>query len=666
MPAPHPRRPQLVRLERHELGPRVHVVGRRIHEWHAGAALVLAGIAAAVAGARLPAHGAVALTLIGAYLVAKDWRDLLPGTRDTGAWGVGLHRPPRALRPTDRGDWLPALSAGLAAAVGVLNVLNAASSELPARLQSVSLSAPQDLLVGAPVLALPAGLALIGAAAFLQRRRLRAQRVAVVLLVLLGAFSLARGLDVPGAALSWSLAALLIWGRAAFRVGHDPGSVQAGLLRGGAALVTALASALILVAASAHWVTPEPTAAQVLREAAGLLTLTGGPLSFHGPVQWIPGLLGLAGTLTFALSAWWLLRPSALPSVIGSGVERATSIVKAHGDDTLSYFKLRQDLSRRFSDDGDAFVAYRVVHGTLVLQGDPVGPPASLPALLADVCRFADRRGLKVACVGAGEQFCELAKDAGLRSFYVGDEAIVDTATFTLEGKRIKKVRQATHRLGKAGYTVAAHTLGDLTAVQLDELEQISDRWRDGAPERGFSMAMDSLRNPLVRETLVVVAYDADDRARGFLHIVPSSGRGSLSLSLMRRDRDTPNGLIDLLIVRAIELARDRGVAEISLNFAAFARLLHSPASARDRLLARIVRWGNPWFQIESLYSFNAKFMPRWEPRFLLYDGPAGLPRAAIAALQAEGQLPQPAWVARRRETRALAGSVLRPVPLLR
>ena len=630
------------------LGPRVHVAGRRIHEWHAGAALLLAGIATAIRGASLPLHGTVALVLIGAYLVAKDWRDLVPGKRDTGAWGIGLHRPPLALRPAHRADWLPGVAAALAALIGALNVLTALAWELPARLRSVSLSAPQELLVGIPTLTLPAGLALIGAAVFLQRRRRRALHVTVGLLAVLGTLSMVRGFDVLETTLSWALAALLLWGREAFRVDHDTGAVPAALRRCATVIAGACAAAVVIVAAAAHWTSPDPTGAQVLREAAGLLTLTGGPLTFSGPATWIPGLLGLVGTATCAISAWWLVRPRATTPV-GAGLGRAASIVRIHGGDTLSYFKLRQDLSRRFSQDGSAFVAYRVEHGTLLLQGDPVGPAQALPGLLADVCRFADRHGLKVACVGAGEQFRELARGAGLRSFYVGDEAIVETASFTLEGKQIKKVRQATHRLQKAGYTVAAHTVSDLTGAQLERLEVLSDRWRDGAPERGFSMAMDSLRNPLVRDTLVVVAYDADGHARGFLHFVPSFGRGALSLSLMRRDRDTPNGLIDFLVVRAIELARERGVDEVSMNFAAFARVLHSPQGRRDQILARVVRWGNPWFQIESLYSFNAKFMPRWEPRFLLYDGAAGLPRAAIAALQAEGQLPQPAWVTRRR-----------------
>ncbi len=80
----------------------------------------------------------------------------------------------------------------------------------------------------------------------------------------------------------------------------------------------------------------------------------------------------------------------------------------------------------------------------------------------------------------------------------------------------------------------------------------------------------------------------------------------------------------------------------MSLNFAAFAKWMHSPEKRYERVLGKLVALGNPFFQIESLYRFNAKFFPRWEPRYLVYEGALGLPRAGIAAMWAEGQLPKP------------------------
>jgi lysyl-tRNA synthetase class 2 len=124
---------------------------------------------------------------------------------------------------------------------------------------------------------------------------------------------------------------------------------------------------------------------------------------------------------------------------------------------------------------------------------------------------------------------------------------------------------------------------------------------------------------------------------------VPCFGRPTVSLSFMRRDPETPNGLTEFLVCSAVELLRDRGLEEMSLNFATFAKYMHSPATPIERLLGWTAAKFNPYFQIESLYRFNAKFFPRWEPRYLVYQGALGLPRAGLAAAWAEGQVWKPA-----------------------
>lgn len=628
---------RLFRLERHQLGPRVHVLGCRVHEWHAGLAIAVSAVALLLAGV-VNVTAAAVTGAVGGYLVAKDWRDLLPGTRDSGAWSVGLHRPPQPLRPAHRAAWLPSLSGWLVAAVGAINVASALTPELPGRLRLIAAAVPAELVLGAHALTLSTGLALLAVAAFLRRRRQRAAHLAIGLLLLVGGLDLVKGLDVEEALLSWALAGLLLWGRGAFLVRPDgrPLTVarQIAVTAGGA-----LAGAATLVTAGA-WATGSLSPGTAARETGALLSLNAGPLLFHGALASVPLLVGVIAVAAVLRIATLALRPLRAVQTPCARTEQAAQVVSAHGQDTLSFFKLRSDLPRHFSADGRAFAAYKIQGGVMLLAGDPVGPADALPGLLMEICAYADAHGLRVGAVGASEAFADLARQAGLHRFYLGDEAIVDTATFSLVGKPIKKVRQAVSRVTAAGYTAEAVSLRDTDAATLAALEGISARWRDGAQERGFSMAMDSLSNPLLADTVLVVARDADGTPRGFLHFVPSDGSHGLSLSSMRRDRDTPNGLTDYLIVRSIELAKARGVRELSLNFAAFARVMQAPSGPLDRSLARVMRWANPYFQIESLYRFNAKFFPRWQPRYLLFESIATLPRTALAAMWAEGQLP--------------------------
>src|SRR5439155_11371603 len=210
--------------------------------------------------------------------------------------------------------------------------------------------------------------------------------------------------------------------------------------------------------------------------------------------------------------------------------------------------------------------------------------------------------GLHITAIGASSQLVPLWRAIGMHALYIGDEAIVAMRDFSLEGRAIRKVRQSVHRLVKAGYSAQIARLAELDRDTLAELDAVSARWLGQGRERGFAMTLDALG----RDGVVVIARDAQDAARGFLHFVPAHRRPALSLSFMRRDRSTPNGLMEFLVVRAIEELRRAGIEELSLNFVMFGRLFERP------LLRRLIRALSRWFQIESLYRFTVKFGPRW------------------------------------------------------
>ena len=99
---------------------------------------------------------------------------------------------------------------------------------------------------------------------------------------------------------------------------------------------------------------------------------------------------------------------------------------------------------------------------------------------------------------------------------------------------------------------------------------------------------------------------------------MPAYGRDfGYTLDLMRHDPDAPNGMTEFLISNAAAALRERGVIRLSMNFAAWGRLLDPECSTRptQRFATWWIRKLNPFFQIESLRSFNQKFDPEWLPR---------------------------------------------------
>jgi lysyl-tRNA synthetase class 2 len=227
----------------------------------------------------------------------------------------------------------------------------------------------------------------------------------------------------------------------------------------------------------------------------------------------------------------------------------------------------------------------------------------------------------------------------------MGSEAVVDPQCFSLEGRRVRKVRQSVARIHRRGWSVDVVDARELEPEALEALAAIERSWRAAQPRVvGFAMTLG--RQWSAGEDaggLCVMARNPSGELRAFLHFVRYES--GLSLDVMRRLGEEPNGLNEAMVVAALEYARAAGLREVSLNFAGCAHLVapHERPTLRCRLARLALRRVHGRFQLERLMRFNEKFFPTWRPRYLVYAGRARLPLAALRVLQAEGYLRAPA-----------------------
>jgi lysyl-tRNA synthetase, class II len=493
-------------------------------------------------------------------------------------------------------------------------------------------------------LVVPLAIALMVTARSLARGSRRGWQLAMVQLTVLLALHIERGFD-DGALVTGLAVVALLARRADFRGRADPSSKRRAL-----AHATVVVSAVVFYGLVTLWVNrlmaDQPYtlgfALRVTGRALAGLSF-GGAHHLNGPVaDWFPlsvFLLGAGGTVAVLLEwlAPWryrLLRRD-------DEVVVARRLVTTFGVDTLAPFALRDDKSYFFSTDGMAVLAYRVVNGVAIVAGDPIGRPGASERVVRSFLDFAHERGWRVAVLGASRSALDFYRSLGMRALYHGDEAVVDTASFSLDGRPIRKVRQSVHRLERAGFTARILRARDADASLRAELEDIARTWRGKAPERGFVMTLDSFFGNR-DDSVFVVGLDSNQRARGFLHFAVCGPGSALSLSSMPRTPDVPNGFMEWLICTSIDWARDRGFARVSLNFSPFAALLAPDAelSVGQRVQAATLRRMKPWFQLDNLLLFNRKFFPSWQQRFVVYERRRDLPRVGIAALAVEAYLP--------------------------
>lgn len=321
---------------------------------------------------------------------------------------------------------------------------------------------------------------------------------------------------------------------------------------------------------------------------------------------------------------------------------RAAAIVAEHARDSLDPFALREDKSFFFTEGG--LIAYRTLGATAIVAGDPVGPPGAAATILAGFNAYAAQRGWTVVMTGASTRFLEDYRRLGFQTLRIGEEALVDPQTFTLEGRAIRKVRQSVTRLSRLGWSIDLARGGQLSAATMQQAGRLESDWRaEQARLHGFAMTLGRLwgADEDVR-SLYVLAREPGGELRAFLRFAEYE-RG-LSLDVMRRAPGTPNGLNEAMVVAALVHARDQRLAAVSLNFAGFAHVMGTEPLPTWR--QRVARWllnrAHGRFQLERLVHFNDKFGPRWEPRHLVYTGRVSLPAAALRVLQAEAYVRPP------------------------
>ncbi|MFF4701880.1 phosphatidylglycerol lysyltransferase domain-containing protein [Streptomyces sp. NPDC001288] len=449
-------------------------------------------------------------------------------------------------------------------------------------------------------------------------------------------------------ALTAAFVAALLAGRREFYAKGDRANprLAATVAVGGGLLASLLAALLVTVTNQAPHAARSTFTERWHYGTLRLVSVSADPSRFPyiAPPNWVNVSVNVLSTLLVLAVLYAAFRSRrAVDPLTEDDEKRLRELLERHGErDSLGYFALRREKSVVWSPTGKAAVAYRVVGGVSLASGDPIGDPEAWPGAIVPWLEEARAHGWIPAVMGASEEAGTVYARHGLDALELGDEAIVEVAEFTLEGRAMRTVRQAHNRVGRAGYSVRIRRHEDIPADEMAHLLRRADDWRDGATERGFSMALGRLGDGRDGRCVMLECTDGDGRLRALLSFVPW-GPGGLSLDLMRRDRDSDNGLMEFMVIELLRRAREIRITQVSLNFAMFrsvfergARLGAGPVL---RLWRSLLSFFSRWWQIESLYRANAKYRPIWEPRFLLFEKTADLPRIGLASARAEGFL---------------------------
>ena len=289
--------------------------------------------------------------------------------------------------------------------------------------------------------------------------------------------------------------------------------------------------------------------------------------------------------------------------------------------------------------DGKVLLGYREISGVAIGVGDPVGEPGTEQQALGDFVTTCERNGWTPVLLAASHSTATEAQRFGFASVAIGEEAVVDLQGFNTAGKERAKLRQNTHRAERDGVVVTHYDAAHRSATVDAQLAEISNEWLKlkHGPELGFTLGRLDLGSFDLYETWIAVVAG---RVVAFTTWLPYLDGKAMILDLVRRRADSPVGTMEIVILRALEAFRDRGMKEASLNGIPLASVDRATnvdsmidETTDDSRLTEALRWlydhGGAVYEAKNLFRFKSKFAPRWEPMYLVYPESANLARIA-------------------------------------
>jgi phosphatidylglycerol lysyltransferase len=308
-----------------------------------------------------------------------------------------------------------------------------------------------------------------------------------------------------------------------------------------------------------------------------------------------------------------------------AGVEKAAPIITSSAR-TYPNIGFLGDKCFLFSETGNSFIMYGIHGRSWIALGDPVGAEEEKEELIWQYRELVDRHDGLTVFYDVCRENLHLYMDLGLTMQKIGEDALVDLSSFTLEGGSHKKLRNLVNKMRKEGCAFDI-----IEPAQLDpylaEMKEVSDAWLSGKNTRERKFTMGCFSEAYLRHFSTAIVK-RDEQIIAFANIWSGARKEELSIDLMRYLPDESlEGSMEYLFIELMAWGAQAGYRWFSLGMAPLSGLedrLLSPL--RSRIGAMIYRYGDHFYNFQGLRQYKEKFDPRWEPKYIAFPGIITLP----------------------------------------
>lgn len=315
-----------------------------------------------------------------------------------------------------------------------------------------------------------------------------------------------------------------------------------------------------------------------------------------------------------------LIRPFVFGGEDENSLSQARVMTGQWGISAADYFKAYPDKLIYIPPEKNGFVSYKIGNDFAIALGSPVCKPGegSMLQLIGSFEGFCREHGLNPAYYRVDEERLSLFEFLKKKFLLIGQEALLDIPSFSMEGKSRQNLRTSRNTLMKKGYHVEVLE-PPIPDNILQQLRAVSSEWLEklGQEELVFSQGM--FLEEEIRQHIVLVLQAPDRSLAAFLDLVPDQRPGELRYDLIRKLSRAPGGCLDLLMVELIEYGRERGYQVINMGLAPMSGI-GIPKGIRERTIKFAYERIKRFQHYRGLRNFKEKFDPSWEPKYLVYS----------------------------------------------
>jgi phosphatidylglycerol lysyltransferase len=210
----------------------------------------------------------------------------------------------------------------------------------------------------------------------------------------------------------------------------------------------------------------------------------------------------------------------------------------------------------------------------------------------------------------------DLYKKLDKKCFPIGEEAVVDLISFTMDGGKMKTTRSAINRLTSEGFDVRIYQ-PPIKEGLLQKLEMVSNKWLSEMNQKEIAFTQGVFDLAILKGQTIITVEDKEEKVYAFLNLIPDFAPGEATYDLIRKINDSPNGVLDLLMAKTLLYLKEQGYKSANLGLAALSGI--EGTNLAEKTVQYAYENLKAFGHFKGLRKYKEKFFPSWEKKYLVY-----------------------------------------------